>query len=99
METQQSQNIRVRKVYDNGGKTLDRYTITFDLFDEKTRKWEPWISHQNFLTCLGLSGGEMNYFGFSQFSSCTPGRHLGKLVKFENLPENVQEHIKFRMKN
>ena len=94
-----SKDIRVRKIYDNGGKSIDRYTITFDILNQETKKWELWISHQNFLTCLGLSSGYGNYFGFSQFCSCTPGRHLGKLIEFENLPKDVQNHIKERMKD
>ena len=35
-----SKDIRVRKIYDNGGKSIDRYTITFDILNQETKKWE-----------------------------------------------------------
>ena len=38
-----------------------------------------------------------NGLGFSQFSYCQEGPHLGKWTKFEELTEELQRHIKARI--
>lgn len=80
--------MKIIACYDNGGKTFDRYTIVFDskhdvqgLFNE----------------CLGLSNDPSSPQGFSQFSGCQMGRHLGKKLRFEQLPEHVQKHVLARI--
>ena len=81
--------MKIIACYDNGGKTIDRYTIVFDTKHDVQGKYNE---------CLGLSkGDEDGFFGFSQFCSCTLGRHLGKKLKFEQLPEHVQKHVKARI--
>ena len=47
---------------------------------------------------LGLSDNPDSPCGFSQFSGCKEGEHLGKIISFNTLPENVQKHIIKRMK-
>ena len=39
---------RLRKVYDNGGVSVDRYTATFDIYDEQTGKWFPFTDSIDF---------------------------------------------------
>ena len=79
--------MKVLAIFDNGGKTLDRYTVVTDWKDGK------------YLMMLGLSeGGE----GFSQWGSgqYTPkgnNRHLGRLVNFTELSDKTQEHIASRV--
>jgi hypothetical protein len=81
--------MKIIACYDNGGETLDRYTIVFNTFHDYKKTLRE---------CLALSkGDEDGFFGFSQFSSCQLGKHLGKKLKFEQLPEHVQKHIKSRM--
>lgn len=84
------------RIYDNGGKTWDRYTVIPD----------PHKLHDVYMSggvhkmteCLGLSDNCDQPTGFSQWSECQPGTHLGKLVRnLEWLPENVQKHIKERL--
>ena len=90
---------RVRKIWDNGGKTCDRFSITFDLYNDKTGRWEAWSDYADGrLTCLGMSNDPISPQGFSQFSSCTEGRHLGKRIAWSELPELIQNHIIIRMK-
>jgi len=74
---------QILEIRDNEGKTLDRYSVVLT---------ESRIDAQgNTLhTCLGLSH---NATAFSQFCEAIPGEHLGKLVDFYDLPENLQSHI------
>jgi hypothetical protein len=82
--------MKIQAIYDNGGATLDRYTVVTDQQDGL-----------NFLMMLGLSeGGD----GFSQWSggSYAAGRgeknqHLGKRVSFESLSAATQSHIARRV--
>jgi len=74
------------KIYDNGGKTIDRYTVILE-------DWHFGKSCQ----ALGLSSNPDSPQGFSQFSDVYQGNHLGKEIGFLDLPENVQEHITMRI--
>ncbi|MHB9071670.1 MAG: hypothetical protein ACYC54_15025 [Sedimentisphaerales bacterium] len=97
-----SQNniVRVRKIWDNGGKTCDRFSVTFDIYNDKTGRWEAWSDYADGrLSCLGMSNDPISPQGFSQFSSCIEGRHLGGRIAFSDLPELIQNHIKLRMKH
>ena len=76
--------MKILACYDNGGKTFDRYTIVFD----ETEKYH--ASGNVFNACLAIGNDPR---GFSQWSTCQMGRHLGKKLKFEELPENVQKHV------
>jgi hypothetical protein len=73
------------RVYDNGGKTIDRYTVV--CLDEPTR--------QGMHTCLALDG--VGGKQFSQFSECMEGPHLGRRVSWKSLSKVTREHIKFRL--
>jgi len=76
----------VKNVWDNGGKTVDRYTIILD----PKQGWDEGDS-------LGVDdeGGK----SFSQFDSGTKeGSNLGKKIKWDKLPEITQKHIVKRLK-
>jgi hypothetical protein len=81
-----SHNATCWRVYDNGGKTLDRYTVCLEV-----SRWE---GHAAFYTCLGLSEGGR---AFSQFSEAQEGRHLGKRVKLDSLDAATRQHIVNRL--
>ncbi len=70
-------------VYDNDGESLDRYTLVLDEPDA----WTPGC-----YAGLGLSYNPGDLQGFSQFGVVKPGGHLGRLIKFNKLPLNVQKH-------
>lgn len=80
--------MKILAIYDNGGKTLDRYTVVTDWKDGK------------YLMMLGMSEGGV---GFSQWGSGQyndkgqPNKHLGKRVPFETLSAATQEHIAQRV--
>jgi len=77
------------RVYDNGGKTLDRYTVVIDGKD-----WDDSASH-GAKSMLGLSEGGVS---FSQFTEGKEGKHLGKGVAFGSLSAETQRHIARRLK-
>lgn len=79
--------MKITAIYDNGGKTLDRYTV---VTDEAARNG---YGHDEF-EMLGLNEGGN---GFSQWSTGQAGRHLGKRVQFEELSEATQRHIAERV--
>jgi hypothetical protein len=80
--------MKIIACYDNGGKTVDRYTVVFNTKHDVQGKYNE---------CLGLSSNPSDPQGFSQFSGCTLGRHLGKKVAFKDLPENIQKHVEVRI--
>lgn len=73
---------KIPTVYDNGGETLDRYTIIYTCrpFRGNRRKYWEYIA-----SCETGAGywqhGELNE---------APGPYLGKRMPFENLPDSVQ---------
>lgn len=78
--------MQIYKIYDNGGKTIDRYQVLT----------EPWYAGKSCVS-LGLSDDPESPQGFSQWGSAYDGKHLGKRIAFESLPENVQNHILGRL--
>ena len=77
--------MNILKIYDNEGETADRYTVVINEV------------HNGLYECLGLSEHPSHPQGFSQWSDCMLGSHLGKEVKFEELSIELQEHIKDRL--
>jgi len=78
-------------VYDNGlkkkGVSIDRYTIV-----PQGKGWE--ADRRGYKQMLGV-GDEPR--GYSQWSDGQEGKHLGKKIKFSDLPKNVQQHVKMRL--
>lgn len=69
------------RVYDNGGKSIDRYTVVG--VDGET-------DSQSMKSMLGLSPGGQ---AFSQYCFGHEGRHLGKRVPFASLDADTRAHI------
>jgi hypothetical protein len=72
------------RCYDNGGKTLDRYTVVY--------MNEPEHSPETF-AARGMSERPFHPQGFGQYCIAMPGRHLGKRIKFEELPADCQKLV------
>lgn len=72
------------RIYDNGGETIDRYTVVY--MDEPER------SHGNF-AARAMSEDPFHPLGFGQWCSATPGPHLGRRIKFEDLPTDCQKLV------
>jgi hypothetical protein len=96
--------MRFRKAWDNGGETVDCYTVTFELYNDETGKWDIYSEGVNCnsrkgdlaykkIYCLGMSSNPFHPQGFGQSCTCVEGRHLGKRIKFSDLPEEVQKCV------
>lgn len=73
-------------IWDNDGKTFDRYTIVL----EKEK-------HEKFYPMLGLSHNPWHPQGFSQFGQGIRGPHLGRRIGWTSLSQKVREHILRRL--
>jgi hypothetical protein len=74
-------------VYDNGGKTLDRYTALYG--------GPFWTPGDRFIQIRGMSEHPNHPQGFGQWGEMDPAarRACGKLVAFQDLPADVQRCI------
>ena len=72
----------VKAVYDNGGKTADRYTVVYTEYRM--------ANGIRLYDCYALSGSPFHAFGIAQHSDCALGAHLGRRIPFEALPEACQ---------
>lgn len=79
------------RCYDNGGKTCDRYTVTFTgRYSHKTNNsfWYLGMSENPFhpqgVGCFGDSRTQIDKPSYS---------HLGKKIKFSELPENCKKYV------
>jgi hypothetical protein len=78
--------MKVIGVYDNGGKTLDRYTVVYDYVEQVKYG-------KKLYACLGMSERPFHPLGFGQHSSAMRGRHLGKKINLTDLPEDCQKAV------
>ena len=78
------------RVYDNGGKTIDRYSVVVEGEDWKSS------ASSGSVPMLSLSEGGK---GVSQWGDGKEGKHLGRPVKWENLDKETQKHIEDRLKS
>lgn len=76
----------VLRCYDNGGKTFDRYTVVPPRWAKEERE-----RHPGSFSAIGSSEHPFHPQGFGQTVSATPGPHLGKRVKWTDLPPDVQK--------
>jgi hypothetical protein len=83
-------NMKIKSVYDNKGETIDRYSIVFN----ETETYPNGIKYHTILT---LSHNPSSPQGVSMFGHGLDGKHLGDKIKFSDLPENIQSHIKERI--
>ena len=62
-------------VWDNGGRSMDRYTVVYD---------EPAtvIPGEEYLTGLSMDNKPFHPQGFCQHGQALPGDHLGKEIDF-----------------
>jgi hypothetical protein len=68
------------RIYDNGGKTLDRYTVIFlDLEKERDGSYQARAMSEN------------PFHGFGMWCSAFAGRHLGKRITEHELPMLCQK--------
>ena len=77
-------------IYDNGGKTADRYTVCLVDCPETGGCVEA--------LCLSeLEGSMWDYMGISCFDMAARGPHLGRRIPFASLSPYMQKHIVNRL--
>ena len=76
----------VTRIYDNGGATQDRYMIVLGGPDSLELN-----------ECLGLDETPESPLGFSQMGECRVGAHLGKRLEWNDLPKEIQKHIRGKL--
>lgn len=74
------------KCYDNGGKTIDRYTVVFMEQPEQD---------EEIYEALGMSANPFTGVGMS--CSAHPGSHLGKKIAFDELPVDCRKLVTSRI--
>lgn len=72
------------RIYDNEGKTLDRFTAVYMTQPE---------SQPNTFDARGMSEHPFSPQGFGCSTSATPGRHLGKRIKLNELPKDCKKLV------
>ena len=68
------------RIYDNGGKSFDRYTVVFLNRPEYGGMFE----------CLAMSENPFHPQGFGMHAMAMLGGHLGKRIRFDQLPADCQ---------
>ncbi len=81
MNTQQLKTLRF---YDNGGKTFDRYTVVYMAE----------FAGRGLYCARGMSENPFDPQGFGQYCFAMPGRHLGRRISFDALPEPCREAVR-----
>lgn len=72
------------RCYDNGGKTTDRYCV---IYMDQPEGGKCFMS-------VCMNSEPFHPQGIGQHGAAMPGRHLGKRIKFEELPEDCQKLVR-----
>lgn len=83
---------RVR-VYDNRGKTVDRYIVLFEDMPDPQIDEEAPVRPYGPREALTMSGAPTHPQGVSQWVDARPGPWLGRRTPFASLPEHIQQHV------
>lgn len=68
------------RIYDNGGKTADRYTVVYMTLPES----------RGCYAAVGMNAEPFHPQGIGTHTSAMPGRHLGRRITFDQLPHDCQ---------
>ena len=82
MNTERIRGHRVR-CYDNDGRSADRYTVAYLDAPE----------HSGTVTCLSMDARPFHPQGIGMHSTCVVGRHLGRRIRFSELPEDCRRAV------
>ena len=73
------------RCYDNGGKTADRYTVVYLDCPENA---------PGMYWSIGMDSSPFHPHGFGQHGAAMLGRHLGKRIRFADLPEDCRQCVR-----
>ena len=92
------------RIYDNGGKTYDRYTLriltTVQEYTDNpdTAKYMKQRYGERFNMMWGFNEDPFYPLGFGQFAgeyeTQRSYKHLGKLIPIESLPDQAQKYVR-----
>jgi hypothetical protein len=80
--------MKVLGVYDNGGVTIDRYTVVYDVVDSFT------ADGKKLYVAVSMSANPFHPQGFGQHGSAMLGRHLGKKITVDALPPDCWKLVR-----
>lgn len=72
------------RCYDNGGKSIDRYTVVYLDHPE---------TYPGAFAAVGMNASPFHPQGFGQHTTAMPGQHLGRRIAFSNLPTDCQRLV------
>lgn len=78
------------KIFDNGGRTCDRYTVVYPR--------EQYAGRRYYYPYVSMDENPFHPQGYGQHGELPPPgragfRHLGRRIKFEELPEKCQKLV------
>jgi hypothetical protein len=73
------------KCYDNGGESADQYTVVFLDYPER---------YPGLYLGFAMDDAPSHPQGVGMTCVVQPGRHLGKLIAFKDLPKACQRAVK-----
>lgn len=79
--------MKILRIYDNGGKTADRYTVYYDVPETKGGTVKNWY------TCIGMDDKPFHPQGIGMHASGMLGRHNGKTITIDQLPFDCQKAV------
>jgi len=91
--------MKIKAIYDNGGATADRYTVVITERALPSGPFRPLVGQGASYMALYLSEDCNMPNGFNQWGEAIPGPHIGKKIKFSQLPKNVQRCVKARLED
>ena len=78
--------MKIIGVYDDEGKTLDRYTVVYDEVEQVK-------DGKKLYSCISMNAAPFHPQGIGMHGCAVLGRHLGKKVKLTDLPEDCQKAV------
>lgn len=75
--------MEIMEIRDNGGRTIDRYTVIYNIIGDSNSNYE----------CVSMNQEPFHPQGFGQHGTAMRGRHLGKKIKFNQLPTDCQKLV------
>jgi hypothetical protein len=83
---------KVKAVYDNGGKSYDRYTVYYS----HPKEWG--IREYGTYPYVAMNDTPYSPLGFCQHGEGKLGRHNGKRIDFYELPTDCQKVVRQDLK-
>lgn len=71
------------RIYDDGGKTADRYTLV-------PPRWARLRGRNGAWPAFGCNAEPFHPMGIGMHCECVPGPHLGRRIAWSDLPPDVQ---------